>query len=682
MEWEIENGKNGKNKLSHLKPSKNGLHMFSAKTAAEAAFCAVLLTCSFYAVRSFSNETAFWALPILSAACAAMFVLRLEARKRPRGSEILAAVMTEAAGGCCWEWSFADGRLSLTPDGSCLFGKRVSTFGDFLALIHPDDVSAFKRKMESFYAADGGVSRGESLAVEFRIQSVYGQWRWFSARSGFAEFADGKPVRAMGGLLDIDGYSQAKETIRKSETRLSVIFQNAPGAMAVTDKDGKIVEANQAFCDMLGYSAEAVQGIPIMSLSAVSRDKEGEALMKDICLKLTSHKNCRCHIEEEFVRRDGKRVVVDYALSSILDYDGNVVNYIFSGTDVTLQKKHTAKLDLLAERQREHAEQLQRLHNLVHSLLRAQDRDHLLREMLDYLKATIPDSSCSVYFFAGGRADSGFPKAERLTGYGEEDFAASALDAQVMKSIVKNSSFKECNKKGLETRRVSPIFFQDRSIGAVEIRKPSGIPSSELELYQLLIDYISGFWTLYDLLAQREVEASVDALTGIWNRRYIIRRLQEENDRITRYGGNACLVIGDMGDFKRVNDTYGHVKGDEVLVRTAEVIRNTLRTTDSVGRYGGDEFLLLLTNIVEADVKTVLARIQNELSQTRILSDDANPDSPPIEIFMDFGMAFYPNGASSLVDTIALADGAMYANKVARKEQLQAALPALPEEKP
>jgi diguanylate cyclase (GGDEF)-like protein len=240
-------------------------------------------------------------------------------------------------------------------------------------------------------------------------------------------------------------------------------------------------------------------------------------------------------------------------------------------------------------------------------------------------------------------------------------------DTRVTDSIATNSSFAEYDEKGLETRRISPVFFQDRVIGAVDIRKPSGMSSSELKLYQLLIDYVSGFWTLYDLLARREEEASIDPLTGIWNRRYILRRLQEENDRIVRYGGNACVVIGDMGEFKHVNDTYGHTKGDEVLSKSAATIQNNLRISDNVGRYGGDEFLLLLSNIVEADVRTVLERIQKGLNQMNILSDDSDPSSPPIKVVMDFGMAFYPNGASSLIDTIALADEAMYANKIARK---------------
>ncbi|MDR2174579.1 MAG: diguanylate cyclase [Synergistaceae bacterium] len=667
----IEHGKNG----SKQRNASRALKSDSRVVCGGVLLYVVLSACLLYGAFHRLSRADFWAVFFLYAAFSAAFLLWLNARRRLSVSNAIVAVITETMGGCCWEWNFADAdkRFSLIPDGRFLFGKSVSAFGDLLALIHPDDVSAFKRNVEGFYAADGGAFRGKSLSAEFRIQSVHGQWRWFAVRSGFEEFSGSRLVRATGGLLDIDEYYRAKEAIRESEQRLSVIFQNAPGAMAVTDNSGKIVEANQAFCDILGYGADELRGTPIMSLSAVSYEEEGCALMENLRLKLESCEDRHFRTEEEFLRRNGARVAVSYGLSSILDYDGNVMNYIFSGTDITLQKKHSAELDLLAERERKHAQRLQKLHDLVHSLLHAQNRDHLLRETLAYLKATISGSACSVYVFVANKAKPGSPKLERLAGYGEESPEEGVLDpdAQVMKSILANSPFVEHDEKGAETRYISPIFFQTRSVGAVEIRKSAGMSPSELEIYRLLIDYVSGFWTLYDLLAQREEEASIDPLTGIWNRRYMIRRLQEESDRIARYGGNACLVLGDMGNFKRINDTYGHIKGDEALIRTASAIRDHLRISDNVGRYGGDEFLLLLTNITKEDAETVLARIQRELSQMKIAADDDDPNSPAISVTIDFGMAFFPNGALSLMDTIALADEAMYANKSARKERLK-----------
>jgi diguanylate cyclase (GGDEF)-like protein len=147
------------------------------------------------------------------------------------------------------------------------------------------------------------------------------------------------------------------------------------------------------------------------------------------------------------------------------------------------------------------------------------------------------------------------------------------------------------------------------------------------------------------------------------------RRLQEENERIRRYGGNACLVMGDIGNFKHVNDHYGHTKGDEALVQAAATIKKKLRITDIVGRYGGDEFILLLPNITKSDAEMVINRIKTALKNLRILSDDSDPDSPPIKIVMDFGIAIFPGDAATLVDIINQADSSMYTNKAARKAE-------------
>jgi diguanylate cyclase (GGDEF)-like protein len=126
-----------------------------------------------------------------------------------------------------------------------------------------------------------------------------------------------------------------------------------------------------------------------------------------------------------------------------------------------------------------------------------------------------------------------------------------------------------------------------------------------------------------------------------------------------------------MGGFKQINDNYGHTKGDEALVKTASAIKKSLRLSDSVGRYGGDEFIILLPNVTPQDAEMVLSRIDGELERLRIRSDDSDPDSPPIKVILDFGLAIYPGAASSLLETINLADEAMYVKKTTRKKRVE-----------
>jgi len=343
----------------------------------------------------------------------------------------------------------------------------------------------------------------------------------------------------------------------------------------------------------------------------------------------------------------------------------------FSNEDVTLMNILGSNIGLYFEEQSSRSEldvytqQLHKLHVLIRSLLLTHNRDHLLEGMLGYLKSVIPNSACVVYLLEEDPA--GTTKMERLAWYGE-DVIPMPDNELVLKSAHSRTPLTEYSGMGLQLRHVSPISFQSRIVGVVDLYKPLGIQPKELKMYQLLIDYVSSLWVLYDLIVKKEEEASIDPLTGLWNRRYMFRRFQEEAERIARYSGNVCVVIGDMGDFKHINDSYGHSKGDEVLVKVAKTFKKCLRFSDSVGRYGGDEFIMLLPNASKADVEIVLGRIKTELDQLKIKSGDEN--NSIVDVVLDFGVAAFPGEAPTLMDSINLADEYMYAKKAARKKSL------------
>jgi len=341
----------------------------------------------------------------------------------------------------------------------------------------------------------------------------------------------------------------------------------------------------------------------------------------------------------------------------------------FSNNDATLMNILSANIGIYLEEQSSRSElnvftqQLQKLHILIRSLLHTHNRDHLMEGMLGYLKSVIPDSACAVYIFEDNSADAA--KMKRLAWYEEESIPVPS-NGLVLKCAYSMTPLTEHSETGMTLRRVSPIVFKSRIVGAVDLYKPSGIIPKELEMYQLLIDYVSSFWVLYDLIVKKEEEASVDHLTGLWNRRYMLNRFQEEAERIARYGGNACIVIGDMGNFKQINDNHGHSKGDEVLVKVAKSIRKCLRFSDCVGRYGGDEFIMLLPNTSKSDVNIVLGRIKTELGLLKVTSADG---AVVIDVVVDFGVAAFPDEAPTFMDAINLADDCMYAQKNTRKNQ-------------
>lgn len=117
------------------------------------------------------------------------------------------------------------------------------------------------------------------------------------------------------------------------------------------------------------------------------------------------------------------------------------------------------------------------------------------------------------------------------------------------------------------------------------------------------------------------VLSRTDVLTGIHNRRSINYLLEKECARTHRHGPPMCVVLIDLDHFKKINDSWGHPVGDRVLQKTATVLRNTIRECDEVGRYGGEEFMLLLPNTTIAGAERLVERCREGLENINIKSD-------------------------------------------------------------
>lgn len=146
-----------------------------------------------------------------------------------------------------------------------------------------------------------------------------------------------------------------------------------------------------------------------------------------------------------------------------------------------------------------------------------------------------------------------------------------------------------------------------------------------------------------------------DALTGLPNRRYLEERLEAEISRAARYGHPLAVLVIDVDDFKHVNDTWGHAKGDEVLVWVGRFIRSMLRSHDVVGRTGGDEFVAILPSTDREGAELIARRLRDELDALR-----GHPDHP---VKMSIGAAAIGPGTGDAQSLIAAGDRAMYAAK-------------------
>jgi diguanylate cyclase (GGDEF)-like protein len=157
---------------------------------------------------------------------------------------------------------------------------------------------------------------------------------------------------------------------------------------------------------------------------------------------------------------------------------------------------------------------------------------------------------------------------------------------------------------------------------AVLPKRPFGDDSREGRLLSALSGHL-GLVLDNARLSQRLRELSmIDGLTRLLNRRTVHQRLAEEWERARRYGSTLSILLCDLDHFKSVNDTYGHLAGDAVLVAVADVLRLHARTADVIGRYGGEEFLLLLPNTDLANACRAARRLIDALARHPVAMAD------------------------------------------------------------
>lgn len=165
-----------------------------------------------------------------------------------------------------------------------------------------------------------------------------------------------------------------------------------------------------------------------------------------------------------------------------------------------------------------------------------------------------------------------------------------------------------------------------------------------------------------------EQQALVDSLTALANRRLCTAALEKELARAERFGEPLTLVLADIDDFKLINDRWGHPTGDEVLQAFAERMRETVREIDLAGRWGGEEFALILPGTDLEGGRQLAERIREMLTVQELTA----PDGDPISVSASFGVASFPE-AGSQTQLVAAADAALYEAKRAGKNRVVAA---------
>lgn len=325
---------------------------------------------------------------------------------------------------------------------------------------------------------------------------------------------------------------------------------------------------------------------------------------------------------------------------------------------------------LAAERVAKQKEQIIALANAGELLTRAENIEPVLQDLattiadssgFDWVTIDVYDTRVSTF---GARVLNRRPHADTLLGrYWKQQAAQRTYPKTILRAAMEerepllfgdlqaDERIPEYGREffrraGIRSAAQLPITFGDRFLGVLRVASlwPRSFHSREMEVlngFAMQLAVALGALDMYKSLAESEKQlkryadelqesmrvqhrlARTDALTGIPNRRYIDEVMKGECSRAARYGAPLSVVLLDVDFFKHVNDTYGHKAGDEALIQLADVARRACRRSDTVGRYGGDEFVFVLSKAGLGAAVMLAERLRDEVAN-RIFALSAN----------------------------------------------------------
>lgn len=414
-----------------------------------------------------------------------------------------------------------------------------------------------------------------------------------------------------------------KEVVQqREEERYHSLYDSFKDGLILTDMKGNLLDVNQAYLSMLGHTEKEIKTLSHQQLTPRKWYKREENIIK----RLIASKRYSDEYEKEYIKKNGAIFPVSLKVWLIRNKQGEPLGVWGIVRDIT-DRKNTEK-------------------EILGDLLDS----HMV---IDKISDGITVSDAQGYFEVFNL------RMQEITSY-TIDEANQAEDFNILiypKIEDRQEVLKELSKIVTE----KGYHEIETAIQAKDgLRKILSV-STSLIRYKNRNMFLS-VWR--DITERKGLEeklknlASHDELTSCFNFRSTMELLEKEIARSQRYQTSFSMVMIDIDDFKSKNDTYGHLAGNDILVAFSAVIKNNLRGIDSVGRYGGEEFIVILPETDAEQALVVMERIRNNLKQTKITSSHFDI-AEKVTLEFSAGIAAFPRNAKNLKELISVADNAL-----------------------
>ena len=217
-----------------------------------------------------------------------------------------------------------------------------------------------------------------------------------------------------------------------------------------------------------------------------------------------------------------------------------------------------------------------------------------------------------------------------------------------------------------------PLQAKGRVVGVMNLSRPekAAFQPQEIRIAEAIAAQAGLAIQNARLYAQMLELSYTDVLTGVPNRRQLFQRLEQEWTRSLRFGDELSILMIDLDRFKQVNDQHGHTVGDAVLRGVALALERNVRKVDTVARFGGEEFCIVLPRIAKVEALEVAEKLRRSVSQTPL---ETAPGKPPMFATISIGVASYGADAADAAALLDLADQALYEAKRSGRNTVRSA---------
>lgn len=343
---------------------------------------------------------------------------------------------------------------------------------------------------------------------------------------------------------------------------------------------------------------------------------------------------------------------------------------------------------LAIENARLYSEEVQRnrelnaLHDATKALLSTLDLEMLLGRILDAAQRALPAAERSLLFLVAPRtgrlevrASLGFsdPRIRRM-GQIHNSIAVRAM--REMRPLVIDDVFSEPrqgegagqNDETMRSAIFAPLLLGTDVLGVLSLSSSRLAAFTTADLRLLVSFAVTTTAALHNAMLHAEMQkiAITDALTGLYNRRGLLELGRHEIDRFLRFGYPLAAIMADIDFFKKVNDSYGHKAGDQVLGTLAERCRTAIRLVDIIGRYGGEEFAVILPETDLFQASNIAERLRRVVEEEPFLTE-----AGPISITISLGVTRAGRDLEGLSVLLEQADAALYLAKLKGRNRVE-----------